>query len=233
MSQILEPPVINYLDPKPFQPTGMAGQILELATQAISEGRAIVIREICRKLSLTPGAPYSHFESSDHLESVVTYNGLLGMACEINLRTPLNGDPHVRLIEASRAYRNWALANPTMFGFILPTAGRRDPSPFAKHVLRASRALAVPATRALRDGWDSGQFVRAPSGAQAYPFDLPGVVALNTDETRIANALWATTHGAVVLELAIGTHDGWDPVDPMFDWLITTQISTHLDPSRT
>ena len=230
MPQVLDPPEINYLDPRPFLPSGTAGQILELATQAISEGRDVGIREICRQLSLTPGAPYSHFESSAHLESVVAYNGLLSMAREINSRTPEAGDPRDRLIAASRAYRNWALANPAMFGFILPTTGRRDLPPFAEHVLHASRALAVPATRALRDGWDTGQFVQAPSGPEVYPLDLPGVVSLNADETRIANALWVTTHGAVVLELAIGTHDGWKSVDPMFDWLITAQLSAHLDP---
>lgn len=229
MPQILEPPDIDYLDPRPFLPAGTAGQIIELATRAISEGRTVGIREICRQLSLTPGAPYSHFESSAHLESIVAYNALLTMAREINSRTPKVGDPRARLVSASRAYRNWALANPELFGFILPTTGRDDRSPFARHVQLASRAIAVPAIRALRDGWDSHQFVQAPSGPEAFPFDLPGIVSLSPDETRIANALWITTHGAIVLELAIGTHDGWDSVDPMFDWLIASQISAYLD----
>ena len=232
MAQISEPPAIDYLDPRPFHPTGTAGRILDLATEAARQGRPIIIREVCRQLSLTPGAPYSHFENSAHIESVVTYNGLLDMASEVYANTPATGDPRERLLAACRAYRQWALSNQAMFGFIFPTAGRSDDTPFARHVILASEAIAVPASKALRDGWDSGRFASPTPGPRAHPLEIPGVVSLDADETRIANALWVTTHGAVVLELAIGTHDGWDPVDPMFDWLIAAQVSAHLDAPR-
>lgn len=58
---------------------------------------------------------------------------------------------------------------------------------------------------------------------------IDGVVSLDSDETREANALWIMVHGAVVIELSIGTHDGWDDGTPVFDWLIESHISAHLD----
>ncbi|MEY3567103.1 MAG: hypothetical protein RLZ19_1117 [Actinomycetota bacterium] len=228
MAQISEPPAIDYRDPRPFHPTGTAGRILQLATEAAEQGRPIVIREICRQLSLTPGAPYSHFANSAHLESVVAYNGLLTMASAITTTTPSSGDSRDRLLATCRAYRGWALANRPMFGFIFPTAGRPHDTPFARHVILASQAIAVPASKALRDGWDSGRFTPPTPGPPAHPLEIPDVVSLNSDESRVANSLWINVHGAVVIELAMGTHDGWDPVDPMFDWLISAQLSAHL-----
>lgn len=229
MAHILEPPAIDYLHPRAFRPDGTAGLILDAAEAAVAQGKPIVIREICRHLSLTPGAPYSHYESFTHLENLVAYNGLLTMAQAITASTPSSGDPRDRLIAACRAYRMWAISNPALFGFVFPTAGRHGDTPFAHHVMRASQAVAVPSSRALRAGWDTGRFARPQPGPQAHPLEIPGVVTLDSNESRIANALWITTHGAVVLELAMGIHDGWDPVDPMFDWLITTHISSQLD----
>ena len=80
MALIFDPPKINYLDPQPFYPSGTAGQILQSAIESAEAGEPIVMREICRQLDLTPGAPYSHYESSEHLESVVAYTGLLTLA---------------------------------------------------------------------------------------------------------------------------------------------------------
>ena len=232
MPWISEPPTVDFLDPRPFFPDGTAGLLVEAATREVAAGRPVIVREICRQLSLTPGAPYSHFENSAHLESVVTYNGLLSMASEIAAQTPNEGNPRERLKIACRAYRNWALSNSFLFGFIFPTTARREVTPFDGHVTLASRTIAIPSIRALRDGWDGKQFDQPASGPPAEPFVIPGIVSLSADETRVANALWVTTHGAVVLELAIGIHDGWSPVDPMFDWLIDSHISAHLQPNR-
>lgn len=232
MAQISEPPAIDYRDPRPFHPTGTAGRILQLATEAAEQGRPIVIREICRQLSLTPGAPYSHFANSAHLESVVAYNGLLAMAAAITADTPESGDPQERLLAACRAYRRWALSNRPMFGFVFPSAGRPHDTPFARHVILASQAIAVPASKALRDGWDCGRFTPPTPGPPAHPLEVPGVVSLDLDESRVANSLWVNVHGAVVIELAMGTHDGWDPADPMFDWLVETHMNAHLTSGR-
>lgn len=229
MALVLHPPDIDFRDPAPFTPGGTAGQILSLATQAATEGRQIVIREICRELSLAPGAPYSHYGSSSHLESVVVYNGLLSMAAWITEKTRDVEEPRQRLVAACRAYRSWALGHPSLFSFILPTSGRHDTSPFAAHVMHASQAISVPSILALREGWDT-RVLRIPGkGPEVHPLQIPGVVSLNIDESRIANALWITVHGAVVLELAFGIHDGWNETDAMFDWLVATQIEALLE----
>lgn len=229
MALITTPPEISYLAPTPFDPGGTAGQILDLATAAATEGRPIVIREICRELSLAPGAPYSHFENSAHLESVVVYNGLLSMAAWITEKTQDVEEPRQRLLAACRAYRSWALSQPSLFSFVLPTSGRHDQSPFAPHVMQASRALSVPSTLALRAGWDSGIFRAPGAGPVAHALQVPGVVSLSPHESRVANAIWVTVHGAVVLELAFGIHDGWDEEDTMFEWLVASQIRAHLE----
>jgi hypothetical protein len=137
-------------------------------------------------------------------------------------------DPRERLIATCRAYREWAHIHRSWFGFILPTAGRNDESPFAEHVQAASFAIAIPAARAMRDGWDSGKFVLPTAGPSVFPLDIPGVISLNTDESRTANALWIMVHGAVVIELAVGIHDGWEQETPMFEWLLEAHINSHI-----
>ena len=228
MTLIFDPPEINYLDPQPFFPSGTAGQILRSAIDAAESGKPIVMREICRLLDLTPGAPYSHYESAEHLEGVVTYTGLLTLAKWMTDSTRELSDPRERLIATCWAYREWAHQHRSWFGFILPTSGRAAESPFAKHVQTASLAIAIPAARALRDGWDTGRFVSPTPGPSVFPLDIPSVVSLTTDETRTANALWVTVHGAVVIELAVGIHDGWNEETPMFNWLLETHINTHI-----
>ena len=228
MALIFDPPKINYLDPQPFYPSGTAGQILQSAIESAEAGDPIVMREICRHLDLTPGAPYSHYESSEHLESVVAYTGLLTLAKWMTDSTRELSDPRERLVATCWAYREWAHKHRSWFGFILPTSGRTDESAFAEHVQSASLAIAIPAARAMRDGWDTGKFATPTSGPTVFPLDIPGVVSLNVDESRTANALWITVHGAVVIELAVGIHDGWDLETPMFDWLLEAHINAHI-----
>lgn len=232
MTHLFSPPPIDFLDPRPVALGGTAGRILEEATTAAADGRPIVIRAICRHLGLAPGAPYSHFGSSSQLESVVVYNGLLTLARWITERSSGAPSPRARLVAACHAYRTWALDNPHLFGFVLPTAGRTHDPTLSAFIHAASQALAIPATRALRDGWDSGDFSPPSPGPAVHPLMVDGVVSLDSSETREANALWIMVHGAVVIELSIGTHDGWDDGTPVFDWLIESHISAHLDHQR-
>lgn len=224
MAFVIFPEEIAFLNPMPLVPGATAGAILDAATDAVNLGKPIVMRELCRNLSLTPGAPYSHFESAAHLESVVAYNGLLELAGTMLDSVAHISDPRARLIAASQEYRLWALRHPAMFGFLFPTAGRQIDSPHARHVVSATQAVSVAPVLALRDGWDSGVFVPPGPGPHTAALSIPGVVSLTSDETRVANALWITTHGAVVLELAIGIHDGWESNDEMFDWIVTSNI---------
>lgn len=228
MALIFDPPEINYFDPQPFYPPDTAGQILHSAIESIEMGQPIIMREICRQLNLTPGAPYSHYESAEHLESVITYTGLLTLAKWMADSTRELSNPRERLVASCRAYRTWAHQHRSWFGFILPTAGRTNESPFMKHVQSASLAIAIPAARALRDGWDNGTFISPATGPAVFPLDIPGVVSLNADETRTANTLWIMAHGAISVELTIGIHDGWQSETPMFDWLLESHINTYI-----
>lgn len=226
---VVLPENVDFLHPTPIVLRGTAGAILDAATDAVNAGHPIVMRELCRKLSLTPGAPYSHFENAAHLECVVAYNGLLKLARTMLDSVAGKSDPRDRLVGASHEYRVWALSNSMMFGFLFPTAGRRIDTPHALHVVRASMAVSMAPVLALRDGWDSGVFKPPGPGPHSNTISIPGVVSLTPDETRVANALWMTTHGAVVLELAIGIHDGWEKADEMFHWIVTSSIQRLLD----
>lgn len=228
MALIHFPLEIDYLHPCPIRPPSTAGDILDAATEAVMGGHPVVLREICRHLSLTPGAPYSHYENAAHLECVVTYNGFLDLAASMLSVVRDMTDPLTRVRSASDQYRRWALQHPSLFGFLFPSSGRRPESPYWPQVMQASQAVAIAIVLALRDGWDSKTFTPAEPGPAVEPLIVPGVVALSTDETRIANALWIATHGTVVLELAIGAHDGWEEGNAMFDWILTSNISNFL-----
>lgn len=225
---VLNPPPVDFRDPAPFEPGGTAGAILTEAYEAVRDGAPVVMREICRSLGLTPGAPYSHFESTAHLEDVIAYNGLLSLARSVGSAVDPTLSPTERLLSASHAYREWATRESALFGFVFPTSGGRRESPFTTHVRTAAVAVAVPTTCALRDGWDAGTFSRPGRGPDALPVEIPGIVVLSPAEARIANALWATVHGTVVLELTMGTHDGWDDRREMFEWMVSTAMSAHL-----
>lgn len=228
MALIDFPQEIDYLRPSLIRPPSTAGEILDAATEAIMGGNKIVLREICRRLSLTPGAPYSHYENASHLECVVTYNGLLELAESMLSVVRGLADPLMRLTAASDQYRTWALQHPSLFGFLFPSSGRRPESPYWSRVMQASQAVATPMVLALRDGWDSNLFIPASPGPSAEALNIPGLVALSPDETRVANALWIATHGTVVLELAIGVHDGWEKGNAMFEWIVTSNIRNFL-----
>ena len=228
MAVIDFPEEIDFLHPSPIRPPSTAGEILDAATEAINSGKQVVLREICRRLSLTPGAPYSHYENAAHLECVVTYNGLLDLAGSMLSVVNNLADPLTRLTSASAQYRTWALQHPSLFGFLFPASGRRSESPHWSRVMQASQAVAIPIVLALRDGWDSRLFQPAAPGPAVEPLIIPGLVSLSADETRVANALWIATHGTVVLELAIGVHDGWDEGNAMFEWIVISNIRNFL-----
>lgn len=228
VSLVSNPPPLDFLHPRPIQIQGTAGQILNRATAAARTGHPIVIREICRDLSLTPGAPYSHFENSAHLEAVVMYNGFLEFGQAISAACA--GIEHAleQLLVVCRAYREWALSNPAFFSFLLPTMPRPNESEFARHIEEASRVLAIPSALSLRRAWDEELIPQATPGPHALQLEIPDVVSLSPDESREANFLWVTVHGAVVLELSIGTHDGWAEADKVFDWMINSHVDHHL-----
>ena len=228
MSLVLTPPPIDFTNPRPFVLTGMAGQMYEVARESVAAGRPISIREICRQLDLTPGAPYSHFENVEHLENVVLYNTMLELAAFINDLVDNQQEPLEMFINACHAYRRWAITNPSLFAFIFPTNGRQSNAAFSEFLHDASQAISIPTVSALTALWQSGRFPPAKHGPTAVPLEIAGHIQLTPDETRIANALWIIVHGSVVLELAFGIHDGWSDRESMFDWLVHKAITSFL-----
>lgn len=232
MPVITQFPEVDVRRPQPFRPPGTAGDILDVATAEVDNGRPIVVREICRTLGLTPGAPYSHFHSATQIDNLVVFNGLLELAGHLASAVVGMSEPRERLVAVCHAYREWALQHPSRFAYIFPPGGREIEPSVSERVIDASRAMAVPGASAMADGWAQGTFVAPGPGPAVEVLSIPGIVELDVDQSRVANAIWAAVHGALIMEMAIGVHDGWDARRGVFDWHVTAQIVAHLERPR-
>ncbi len=195
-----------------IQHENLRNQIKAIARKQMAEDgtTSIGLRSIAREMSMTAPAIYHYFPKLDDLITALildAFNGL-GEAVEAADASQLPDDYYARLIAVLRAYREWALTNPTDFQLIYgnPIPGYKAPGEIT--IPAASRPFNV-VMRILREALQKGQvtppseYQHLPSTISAY---LPEMIAQQGYDVPASIAYigvvgWTRIHGIVMLEL--------------------------------
>ena len=147
---------------------------LTLHMLAQHEGHLIGFRELARRLEVSRSAPYRHFESVDHLLSVVVEEGFgkLLAALEASVQSP-QLQASERFVELGVAYVHFALDHAAYYQLMF------DPRFFVKGQYPEIRKLSKQCFKLLR-----------ASAAECSAAD-----ASADEHTHLANMAWAAVHG--------------------------------------
>ena len=151
--------------------------LLRAALDLLHEGgvEALTLRAVARRAGVSPGAPYHHFADKDALLAAVAEDGFVRLHAAL---TESSGAPAARLRSMCAAYTRFALTNPALYAVMFhPDLGQ---SPTMQSV--AAAALAT-----------FEQLIAAVAAVSPRP-DPQG-------QREAALLVWATAHGAVVLQL--------------------------------
>jgi len=154
----------------------------ELGLQALS------LRDVARRLGVSPWAPYKHFPTRDHLIAEIVSRAYADFASQLD-KHKRSGDPLSELANLGRAYIDYAREHPLryklMFGTPLP-----NPAEHPQMMEKARHAFEILRTIIARLPGD-----RTPAQA-----DLDALFA------------WSAVHGlASILETRAGEQAGFDP----------------------
>lgn len=174
----------------------------EVRGQLIAAGRRILerdgapgltVRAVAAEAGVAPMGVYNHFDGKDGLLDAVVTDGFLEFGRAV---AATDDDPVARLQNSGRAYRRFALTNPTLYSLMFSSTCNPDPA-------AAAHSFAVLA-----------DIIRYAQVA--------GLVRAG-DPRELAMYTWSCVHGAVSLELAganvamAGPGSGDCPVEQAFD----------------
>jgi AcrR family transcriptional regulator len=122
-----------------------------------AEGANLSLRAVARDMGMVSSALYRYFASRDDLLTALIVDGYnsLGEAVErADTRVSDRAQLRVRWLSATRAVRNWALANPAEYALLYgsPVPGYAAPQDTVAAAARTPLVLA----RIQADGWASG-----------------------------------------------------------------------------
>ncbi len=154
--------------------------LVEAAREILEEKGPVglTVRAVAAAAGVAPMGVYNHFDGKDGLLSAAVSDGFAEFAQTISTT---ENDPTDRLLASGRAYRAFALANPTLYSLMF--GGQCDPD----------IAVASAAFTALVEVVRYGQV---------------GGIIRDDDPTAIALQVWSCVHGATSLELASPTPPG-------------------------
>jgi len=181
-------------------------------THLATDGANLSLRAVARDMGMVSSALYRYYASRDDLLTALiidAYNDL-GEAVEVADATITDrGELRARWMAATRAVRDWALANPAEYALLYgsPVPGYAAPT---DTIVAAARTPVVLA-RILADGFGTGQLTKpgfepsAPltDGVRADMVRARGDIAPELpDELMLAGISgWIQLFGAVSLEL--------------------------------
>jgi AcrR family transcriptional regulator len=165
----------------PEAPERTADRILDAAVAVLGDaGQAgFSLREVARRVGITPMAVYRHYDGVDALLAAVRGRASAALLAAFTdaLAEP---DPRARLEATARGYVRWAMANPEQFRLLF-TGG----PPPAEAAREAQVRRDAAAFRFIVDR------MREAMAAGLLPSDDPEARAVD---------LWALMHGLVVLQ---------------------------------
>ena len=134
----------------------------------MAEGANLSLRAVARDMGMVSSALYRYFASRDDLLTALIVDGYnsLGEAVErADAKVTDRAQLRVRWLSATRAVRNWALANPAEYALLYgsPVPGYAAP----QDTVAAAARTPVVLARIQADGWASGAVTAAGFGRSA------------------------------------------------------------------
>ncbi|WOC11982.1 TetR/AcrR family transcriptional regulator [Gordonia sp. MP11Mi] len=172
-------------DPAPGRRTPAS----QVRSSLIAAGRTILeeegptgltVRAVASAANVAPMGVYNHFDGKDGLLDAVVTDGFAEFGCAI---AASDSDPTERLLASGRAYRAFALANPTLYSLMF--GGMRNPD----------------------DAAASGAFSAL---VEVVRYGQVGGIIRDDDPAALAMQIWSCVHGATSLELSSPTPPGTD-----------------------
>ncbi|MEZ4240589.1 MAG: TetR/AcrR family transcriptional regulator [Myxococcota bacterium] len=158
-----------------------AARILAEAEGLVAERGvdALSIREVARRVGITPMAVYRHYDGLDALRAGLRDRASTGMMAQL---VAALGEPDVRsrFEAAARGYVRWAMAEPALFRLLFTGGPPPDEAARLDHVRRDATAFRFLVDR-MREAVDAG----------LLPTEDPEALAIDW---------WALVHGLVVLQ---------------------------------
>lgn len=161
---------------------------------------AITIRDIARKLGRSPMGLYRYFADREEILAFVRADAFNRFADALEQAFATGGDAFARARAVGRAYIDFALQNPNAYRLMFDLS----PPDEAKHreLRRAGERAGETITRHVRD--------------------LAAAGIVHGDPRQIGHALWAASHGVIVLYLAGRLPRGMDVYDLYFETMRLT-----------
>jgi AcrR family transcriptional regulator len=161
---------------------------------------AITIRDIAAKLGRSPMGLYRYFADRDEILAFVRADAFDRFSDQLEAAFVSGGDAFARARAVGRAYLDFALTNPNAYRLMFDLS----PPDEAKHpeLRRAGKRAGETVTRHVRD--------------------LAAAGIVEGDPRIIGNALWAASHGVIVLHLAGRLPQGMNVEDLYFETMRLT-----------
>lgn len=146
--------------------------LIDVAIELISRdgAAAFSIAEACRRLDVSPGAPYRHFADRDELLTAIAIRACEVLVKHISRVVGAITDPVERLVRAARAYVEFAAQHPALFEVL-----------YAKEVFVGGNAKLIEPVRPVVEAF------LVPA------LEIPGVTPEQASSLAVASA--AVAHG--------------------------------------
>jgi AcrR family transcriptional regulator len=203
------------------RPALTRGSILAAARELlVAEGLAAVsLRRLAARLGVTAPALYAHVDSKDDLIGALAEDEFARLIDHIELRTGTapgaDDDPVDRIRVQSRAYVEYALANPTLFQVMFVFRPDTVPQPDAPELPLASKAFAMAAV-AVEDA-------------------IARRLLRETDSLLASLTIWSAVHGVATVLLAspgFAPDDERALIDSVIDSVVAGLAAPHSPRSR-
>jgi len=146
--------------------------LIDVAVELIGRDgvAAFSIAEACRRLDVSPGAPYRHFADRDDLLTEIAIKSCAVLVGHISRVVGNTTDPVERLVRAARAYVEFAAQHPALFEVL-----------YAKEVFVGGNAKLTESVRPVAEAF------LVPA------LEIPGVTATQASSLAVGSA--AVAHG--------------------------------------
>jgi AcrR family transcriptional regulator len=171
---------------------------------------AITIRDIAKKLGRSPMGLYRYFADREEIIAFVRAGAFDRFSDALEAAFASGGDAFARARAVGRAYVDFALQNPNAYRMMFDL----DPPDEARH----------------RDLRRAGE--RAGQTITRHVKDLAAAGIVHGDAKLIGHALWAASHGVIVLHLAGRLPRGMDVHDLYFETMRLTFRGARTPSSR-